>query len=414
MKVKLHLLLWSLALVLVSACSDDDKPKIPEPPAIGEERTVLVYWVGDNNLSNYALNDFNEMVEGAVGIDATKNNLVVYSDVRNAAPQLIHISKQSGVVVADTVYTYEEQNSLKKDVMSGIMSKVITEFPAKSYGLVFASHADGWMEATKSSNTRHIGDYRGYQMDITDFREVLEGIHAKEGIDPLEFILFDACYMQAIEVAYELRNVTKYVVGSPTEIPAPGAPYQKVVPFMFSSSAAIDIANAYYSYYGNTDGTIRADAEYINEYGELKLWTGGVSVSVLKTSELDDLAAATADVLADYAGNKTSTNTYSLFDYGYSEGKGGYARYYDLDQLIEYVTGEYTGDYEHWRPFFDKAQPYFKTTDKCYANRKNGSFSMDGASGVSTCVLHTNVGFLDFYRTLQWYTDGNVWQSSGW
>lgn len=53
--------------------------------------------------------------------------------------------------------------------------------------------------------------------------------------------------MQAVEVAYELRDYTDYCIGSPTEIPGPGASYDAVVPAMFSAeNAAVNIAKAYY------------------------------------------------------------------------------------------------------------------------------------------------------------------------
>ena len=45
-----------------------------------------------------------------------------------------------------------------------------------------------------------------------------------------DFIMFDACFMMSVEVAYEVRNYTDYYIGSPTENPGPGAPYDKVVP----------------------------------------------------------------------------------------------------------------------------------------------------------------------------------------
>jgi len=411
MKIKPYYLLMSLVLMLVSACSDDKDPT-PTPPEIGEERTVLVYWVGDNakgDLSYYAMSDFNEMVEGMAGVDASKYNLLVYSELKNDVPHLIHVSKVSGKVVADTIKTYEEQNPLDKTVMSGVISKVVSEYPAKSYGLVMASHADGWMEASSSANsTRHFGDYRGTQLNITDLREVLEDA------PHLEFILFDACYMQTIEVAYELRNCADYIIGSPSEIPGPGAPYQKVVPFFFhSSDPAGNIASAYYDYYGNADGTIRTDAAYTLA-GVKKNWIYGVSVSVLNISKIDALAGATERILSQYVPNKTPVSTSGLYYYSYSDGNGS-AWYYDMDAVINEVTGG-NADYDNWRDLFDVAQPYFKTTKTNFVNRMGKEdYSMEGAHGVSMYVpTNASSNAHKFYQTLQLYTNGNVWKSSGW
>lgn len=63
-------------------------------------------------------------------------------------------------------------------------------------------------------------------------------------------MLFDACYMQSVEVIYQLRDRTDYFIGSPTEIPGPGAPYEAVVPALFSQDKPeINIAESYYTVY---------------------------------------------------------------------------------------------------------------------------------------------------------------------
>ena len=49
--------------------------------------------------------------------------------------------------------------------------------------------------------------------------------------------------MQSVEVVYQLRNRADYFIGSPTEIPGPGAPYEVVVPALFAvNSPAVCIA----------------------------------------------------------------------------------------------------------------------------------------------------------------------------
>lgn len=85
---------------------------------------------------------------------------------------------------------------------------------------MFLSHSSSWVPATNDANSRSIGYYRRTQMNIPDFHDVLLSSFPR----PLKFILFDSCSMQAVEVAYELRDCAEYFIGSPTEIPGPGAP----------------------------------------------------------------------------------------------------------------------------------------------------------------------------------------------
>lgn len=81
-------------------------------------------------------------------------------------------------------------------------------------------------------------------MNISDLHEALS-------VAPhFDFMLFDACYMQSVEVIYQLRDRTDYFIGSPTEIPGPGAPYEAVVPALFSQDKPeINIAESYYTVY---------------------------------------------------------------------------------------------------------------------------------------------------------------------
>ncbi|NDW11434.1 hypothetical protein D0T50_00840 [Bacteroides sp. 214] len=400
--------LLSLAFAFF-ACGGGSEPT-PPPPDKGTQRTVLAYWVADNgrtDLSSYAISDFNEMLVGMEQVDVTKNNLIVYCETRTDYPHLIHVTKDAqGLVVADTLKTYTEQNPLNVGVMSSIMQYVFEEYPAESYGLIFASHADGWIPATVSA-TRHMGDYRNTQMNVTDFRKVLEGL------PHLDFILFDACYMQSIEVAYELRNCTDYVIASPTEIPGPGAPYQAVIPLVFANKAdvAVDIAQGYYEYYGAADGSLITTATYING-NRTYTWPYGVSVSVLATSTLGNLAAKTKAVLTKYLASEEYVDASSLFYYGRNESSTCY--YYDMEKLIEQITGA-NADYSEWLSLFNAAQPYFKTTVTNCVNRRNSNWtSMDGASGVYMYVPQSrSLSLNTFYSTYDWYSDGG-WGSLGW
>lgn len=61
-------------------------------------------------------------------------------------------------------------------------------------------------------------------MNIDDLHEALQVL------PKLDFLLFDACFMESVEVAYALRDCGDYMISSPTEIPGVGAPYEDVVP----------------------------------------------------------------------------------------------------------------------------------------------------------------------------------------
>lgn len=174
---------------LFAACENNENegPEGPEPrEQVG--RTVLVYIVGDNGvseLSSLFKVNFSDMKAGMEEVDYSKCNLVVYSEMVNDVPHLISLKQKNGKVVADTLFTYDEQNPLDKEVMASVISQTVSYFPADSYGFVFLSHSSSWVPASNNANSRSIGYYRRTQMNIPDFREALSSAFPK----PLKFIL---------------------------------------------------------------------------------------------------------------------------------------------------------------------------------------------------------------------------------
>ena len=65
-----------------------------------------------------------------------------------------------------------------------------------------------------------------------DISTLAEGI--RESGLKMQYILFDACYMSNIETAYELKDVTNYMIASGSEIMAAGLPYRSMWSYLNS------------------------------------------------------------------------------------------------------------------------------------------------------------------------------------
>lgn len=411
MKLKIIALLL-FAMSAFSACVEDsDVPMPPKPkpaPEMGM-RTMLVYIAGDNSLSSspdFASLDLEEMIVGAELTDTQKNNLIVYMDRRNANPQLIRICHNSeNKIVLDTLQSYPARNSVGVSEMKEVLSKVYTDFPAEHYGLSLWSHGEGWLPY-EGANTRWIGQDKTSYMNIQELCQVLE-------VAPhLDFILFDACFMQSVEVAYELRNYADYFIASLTEIPGPGAPYDKLVSALLpvdNSSLEAVIQNIVQQYYD----------PYAAIFDETKMtenvpWTGGVSIGALKSSALSQLAIATKQILTNHIAGGSTVDTSGILYYG----RGGrYYYYYDMDGLMRKLTGE-DATYIQWKQAFDAAMVRFRTTKMNFSGSADRSdyylFSMEGACGLSTYVpRRNNPGLNTFYRKYEWYTAAG-WNLTGW
>lgn len=401
MKLKLYILICISFLFLFAACEQEEEPIIP---VVGS-RTVLVYIVADNNgleesfPKNFASRDIDEMMVGMKSVDTSLYNLLVYLDDKNT-PVLFRIGKDSkGNVKKEIVKEYAEQVSTDVSVMTEVLHRTFYEYPADSYGLVYWSHADGWIPYPLSSgaSTRWIGQDAGQgdeRMNISDFLTVLDSA------PHFDFIMFDACFMMSVEVAYELRNYTDYYMGCPTENPGPGAPYDMVVPQMFVTNAAKNMATEYFNYYQG----IYNDGVGISNSS----WTGGTSIAVLKTAELDNLATVTKQVLPDMAIDN-SVLRQNVFNY--DKRTSSSVGYYDMQQMMKNILDN--SSYSYWKQAFDASVVYWNTTDKNYS-QYIGEFSMKDTNGVSHYISKSlSSSAAAAYRSTAWYTAAGLDQI-GW
>ncbi len=369
---------------------------------ISAKRTVLIYMGASNSLSRFSDDDIYEMEQGICDVANLDNcNVLVYLQKGmgkgRTQPVLKRLVKEldtQGNFVGgwDIVKVYPEQNSMRVDVMERIYKDAYLGFPADSYGLVLWSHADGWLEGTPQVDTRWYGQdiYQGqsYHLDILDLNKALEAAPY------LDFILFDCCLMQSVEVAYELRDKANYMLGSPAEIPGPGAPYDKLVPVFYLDKRNIerDLATAYYNYYFKTyTGTSQGNYP----------WQGGVSMTVLNLKEMDEFARMTKSLLADHGALYDDLDYEGSFFY---DPRRDYKMYYhDLYEIMERSSLSASAS---WKSAYDQFVVYFETTPTNYSGVVGRDFSMRGSNGVSMYIPKSSIAYKkenEYYRSLSWY-----------
>lgn len=273
--VHTYILLLLSFFTLVS-CNDHES----DEPTIDNNRSVLVYILGNNSLSGNANNDLSEM-EYAAKNNLFKGTLLCFFDDYQPGATLYKIDKNGKSVIKQYPSGY------KTATPSSIQEAVNTMkslYPAPSYGLVLWSHGSGWMPS-QSVYTRSplrmlnyplvkSGTSKAFGQDGSDWLE-LSDIKSSLNDHDFEFIIFDACYMGQVEVAYQLKDKANYIIASPTEILAEGFPYDKVAPLFFERTPAIkDIASVYFEHYNaqtgaNKSATVAAiDTRYMNLLGE--------------------------------------------------------------------------------------------------------------------------------------------------
>lgn len=369
------------------------------------DRTVLVYIAAENSLSSFYRGDINEMME-AVGDIPSNSRLIVYLD-DTQFPRLISIEKsEEGVATKNVLQQYDkEQDSGDPETLHKTLSWVTEHYPAHSYGLILWSHGDAWVPAEApmqrsiciDNNQNSSYNDKGSKMDITEIADVLSTF------PKMEFILFDACFMQSVEVAYELRHVTKAIVASPAEIPGPGAPYHRIMKPMFEIPCnASLIAEEYFKAYNDDDR-------------ESLLQDYGVLLSVVDCNLLEDLAAITAEMNIKYKDSEPVLNEIQRYCPKPSTSRPDY---YDMNgYMMRLITDE--ADYARWRSILDQTVSYKAATPwwySIYSSQAQEFVDLNTYSGISCYVpqdteQHTNLNTQ--FRTTSWYTAAG-WEQVGW
>ena len=397
---------YFLALAcLLSSCSKNDIPKNEQEEEEVADMTVLVYMSADNSLISFSKMDLNEMLDGINSIDTGKNHLLVYYD-GYGTPRLFEVTivdGQPGYKIYKTYNTFI--NSCSYESMSQIFqdSFLSEQFKAKNYALVMWSHGEGWIpypQPSQSATTRWIGSDET-NLEGVDRMNIHDFCRALSLIPHLNYVLFEACYMGSVEVAYEMRKYTDYVVACPTEIPGLGAPYDKILPYLFEVGAEEKIALAYYSHYESMyDEKV--------ENSDVK-WTGGVSIAVIKSDELEALAVATGQTFSSGTIDP-STLVNKVFNYD-KRSDSRYIGYYDISSLME-ATAKSNEALESWKNVYARALPLFKTTPMNYADGR--MFSMRGATGLSHYIpRYLSSQAAAAYRSFEWYKAAGL-ENLGW
>lgn len=410
-----YLLISILAIMLLPSC--EEVKGTPEEFQ-KKRKTILVYMAANNNLSEDAKNNLADMQKGYIPED--DGNLVVYYHYPNQNPLLLNIThNETGAVAVDTIYRFPPRNSATASSLKSAINVTATYFPAEEYGLILWSHATGWLPVNyyATNPQRSLASDGSYPLDnmqqnshTNPFQEYINGedpyaeivkmvkgnnngilsrsfgseegseIDIKELVNALpfkfSFMIFDACLMGGIEVAYQLKDSTDYLLFSPTETLANGMPYSLIMQHLFSNP---------------TDLTATAK-EYYNFYNSQTLLRYA-TVSVVKTSELENVATVAKEIF-DTGRDKISSIDIKGIQQYFRNNKHWF---YDIEDFIgKIATQEQAAKFNeaiNKAVIYKAATPYFISIP----------INSEKFSGLSTYIPYFNESELDrYYKTLEW------------
>ncbi|WP_311320919.1 clostripain-related cysteine peptidase [Capnocytophaga sputigena] len=351
--------------------------------------------IADNDLDFYATANINEM-ETFMAQNPEAGSVYVYIDRaknrKTAHPILYQITADTSAKInSKIIKVYPENNSANEKVLAEALSQVQTICAINNEflrGLVLWSHGSAWLPESVSLASQRATAVKSFgldqtmannenhnaEMDIRKLAIILNNYH-------FDFILFDACFMASIEVFYELRNTTDYIIASPTEVLATGFPYKDILTDMLSATVNYQkIAQKYVAFFQQKKGVLQS-----------------ASVVTVKTAELPQFAT-----LFKYYLNTISREITDQKWLQYSQDEVDYL--FDLGQVADYLQKEQTNkelteqlgrlitNYHHTSYFF-------------------GKIPLQKSSGISIYIPQSATlqnDEYEFYKTLSWTNAVNM------
>ena len=275
-----RLIMLLAALLVLVACHDKNDYEEPVAPV----QTLLMYfpWSG-NSINNNGLlehfktniSDMEEVVRYGLPEGCRVLVYLVKPDKRQATDgvtaralvgELFELKGGAGRVERVALKHYPNPDMTKAESITALLNDVRTFAPAPRYSMTIGCHGMGWLPVTTQNRAggwgqREYWEYEGVEQTRwfggleaiyqTEIATLAKGV-AQAGMK-MDYILFDDCYMSSVEVAYELREVADYLIGSTSEIMAEGFPYSEIGLLLLGNVDYEGICESFYQYYMERD-----------------------------------------------------------------------------------------------------------------------------------------------------------------
>lgn len=315
---------------------------------------------GFNNLSSSLAEDIRDLEKGFIpGSAPLENYLFVFSHLVESSystpssPKLQRIYLgPDGNPMKETLLEMEPGTiSNRAECIREVLEFLKEKYPEiESFGVLMSSHGTGWtppgycttgyknegnsddIEWRRSafSGTYLSGEYlyeplpgvksMGYTVTgvnptvayETDIREIADLLPFK-----LDYIIFDACFMGGVEVAYQFKDKCRYMCFSQTEILSDGMDYTTMISDLLEGNRAdlVSLATNYFNHYNLSSGSKRS-----------------ATISVVDCSKLGTLAAVCRNLFRNYDISKDNVDASKLQKYFYYT---NHAWFYDLYSIVQ-------------------------------------------------------------------------------
>lgn len=432
------------------SCSNGDSPDGPDMPVTPVGQTVFMFFPWSNSL----LSDFRRTVEDMQTVVAQRSmkdeRIMVFMATSEREAVLFELKKQNGRCLTDTLRHYSDRPFTSRQWLTSLFSEVMTLAPASRYGMVVGCHGLAWVPVQGQRNAqKRLGSQERIDEEDNIYKEERidkEGLYKKERIDKewddlmhfevqgpvttrfiggtypetqiettdladamadagfhTEYILFDACYMSSVEVAYELKDVTHYLIASPTEVLSYGFPYITMGKHLLGTpnyKGIVDSFISFYSSYYLPYGTVAVtDCTQLDALAAIAQQINAAAEEPTNAASAKQINAAAEGKLNTARSGKDAPNGVQIMD-GYSP-----TLFYDLGHLMS-LKDAGTVLTAAFAEQLEKTVPYKGHTSQYFTALKDAPVDIKHYSGLNTSQGSLN-HMADRLSETAWYKATN-------
>lgn len=252
---------------------------VPSPPR--STWTIMVYLDAANDLQPYSLLNMNQME--LLGGGANVRFVVQWKQLKifsgstfdGTRRYLVNQDSDQTAVKSQMVQDLGTNVDMgNAQTMRDFIDWATVHYPSDHTMLIMWDHGNGWVPRKISApKTRaiHFDDQFGTVMSLPSIRSALQGVH-------LDVISMDACLMQQVEIAAELKLNADYILTSEDLTPGPGYLYDACFRSFFTTPTA------------SVKTLLQSVCD--NQVGDPRYATTAVTQSIVDSSKVDGLASA--------------------------------------------------------------------------------------------------------------------------
>lgn len=334
-----------VASVLLLACAGDPeydharehgvlggKADSPMPE---KEWTFILYAAADNDLESFIEHDVNELE--SVGSTEDVSFLAMLDTAAGASRYYLE-QDDDLFALHSPRFDLGQVDSGSALTLDEFVSWAMASFPARRYAVVVSGHGGG--------NPRVIApDFStGSAMSPRALMEALDRVRQTTG-RRIDVFGADACLMQTVEVAYELRDSVENIVASQNTEPGSGWPYDDLGAGLTDdpNMTGEELADGMTIAFANDQAAENAAGDFVIAHLQTDAFLGvppGLSRGLF--TQLDELAVLLADAIASSADVDATVqaavgSTFRVRDGGLSGDQAD--PYGDLDRFLFLLEG---------------------------------------------------------------------------